>query len=50
MVLRFSNLVSLLSYERLANKSALFISFTGLTIKEFDDIYHKQIVKSIVLD
>jgi DDE superfamily endonuclease len=35
----------LLSYERLVKKPALFKSFTGLTIIEFDDIYNKQIVK-----
>jgi Helix-turn-helix of DDE superfamily endonuclease/DDE superfamily endonuclease len=35
----------LLSYERLSKKPLLFKSFTGLTIKEFDDIYNKQIVK-----
>jgi Helix-turn-helix of DDE superfamily endonuclease/DDE superfamily endonuclease len=35
----------LLSYERLFKKPTLFKSFTGLTIKEFDDIYNKQIVK-----
>ena len=37
--------LSLLSYERLFKKPTLFKSFTGLTIKEFDDIYNKQIVK-----
>jgi hypothetical protein len=37
--------LSLLSYERLSGKPALFKSFTGLTIKEFVDIYNKQIVK-----
>ena len=35
----------MLSYERLFKKPALFKSFTGLTIKEFDDIFNKQIVK-----
>jgi hypothetical protein len=35
----------LLSYERLSKKPLLFKSFTGLTVQEFDDIYHKQIVK-----
>ena len=35
----------MLSYERLFKKPLLFKSFTGLTIKEFDDIYNKQIVK-----
>ena len=29
----------MLSYERLAKKPLLFKSFTGLTIKEFDEIY-----------
>src|SRR3954470_20512087 len=29
----------------LSRKPLLFKSFTGLTIKEFDDIYNKQIVK-----
>src|SRR3954452_16885778 len=29
----------------LSKKPLLFKSFTGLTIKEFDDIYNKQIVK-----
>jgi hypothetical protein len=35
----------LLSYERLSRKPLLFKSFTGLTVKEFDDIYNKEIVK-----
>jgi hypothetical protein len=35
----------LLSYERLSKKPLLFKSFTGLTIKEFDDIYNKEIIK-----
>jgi hypothetical protein len=35
----------LLSYERLSKKPLLFKSFTGLTVKEFDDIYDKEITK-----
>ena len=35
----------LLSYERLSKKPLLFKSFTGLTVKEFDDIYKKEISK-----
>jgi hypothetical protein len=35
----------LLSYERLSRKPLLFKSFTGLTIKEFDDIYNREIIK-----
>ncbi len=35
----------MLSYERLSKKPLLFKSFTGLTIKEFDDIYNKEIAK-----
>jgi hypothetical protein len=35
----------LLSYDRLSKKPLLFKSFTGLTIKEFDDIYNKEITK-----
>ena len=35
----------LLSYERLSKKPLLFKSFTGLTIKEFDDICDKEITK-----
>jgi hypothetical protein len=35
----------LLSYDRLSKKPLLFKSFTGLTIKEFDDIYEREIVK-----
>jgi hypothetical protein len=35
----------LLSYERLSKKPTLFRSFTGLTIKEFNDIYNKHIIK-----
>ena len=35
----------MLSYERLSRKPLLFKSFTGLTVKEFDDIYNKEIVK-----
>jgi hypothetical protein len=31
----------LLSYERLSKKPLLFKSFTGLTVREFDDIYKK---------
>jgi hypothetical protein len=40
-----SFVLSLLSYERLSKKPLLFKSFTGLTIKEFDDIYNKEIIK-----
>ena len=35
----------MLSYDRLSRKPLLFKSFTGLTVKEFDDIYDKEIVK-----
>ena len=35
----------MLSYDRLSKKPLLFKSFTGLTVKEFDDIYGKEIVK-----
>jgi hypothetical protein len=35
----------LLSYERLSKKKLLFKSFTGLTIKEFDNIYYEEIIK-----
>ncbi len=35
----------MLSYERLSKKPLLFKSFTGLTVKEFDDIYNKEISK-----
>jgi hypothetical protein len=35
----------LLSYDRLSKKPLLFKSFTCLTIKEFDDIYEREIVK-----
>jgi hypothetical protein len=38
----------LISYDRLSRKPLLFKSFTGLTIPEFDDIYHKQITKRYV--
>ncbi|MER5175795.1 MAG: transposase family protein [Candidatus Nitrosocosmicus sp.] len=31
----------MLSYERLSKKPLLFKSFTGLTVKEFDDIYNE---------
>jgi len=31
----------LLSYESLSKKPILFKSFTGLTVREFDDIYKK---------
>src|SRR6478672_7677332 len=37
--------LSLLSYDKLSKKPLLFKSFTGLTVKEFDDIYNKKIVK-----
>lgn len=35
----------MLSYDRLSRKPRLFKSFTGLTVKEFDDIYDKEITK-----
>jgi Helix-turn-helix of DDE superfamily endonuclease len=35
----------LLSYDRLSKKPLLFKSFTGLTIKEFYDIYKKELSK-----
>jgi hypothetical protein len=35
----------LLSYIRLSKKPLLFKPFTGLTVKEFDDIYDKEITK-----
>jgi hypothetical protein len=35
----------LLSYERLSKKPALFKSFTGLSVQEFDEIYDKEITK-----
>ena len=35
----------MLSYDRLSKKPLLFKSFTGLTVKEFDEIYDKEIVK-----
>ncbi len=35
----------MLSYERLSKKPLLFKSFTGLNVKEFDDIYDKEISK-----
>ena len=35
----------LLSYYRLSTKPFLFKSFTGLTVREFDDIYDNGIVK-----
>ncbi len=41
----FPSVLSLLSYERLSKKPLLFKSFTGLTVKEFDDIYDKEIAK-----
>jgi len=37
----------LISYKRLSNKPLLFKSFTGLAIKEFDEIY-KEITKRYV--
>jgi hypothetical protein len=36
---------SLLAYDSLSKKPLLFKSFTGLTVKEFDDIYDKEITK-----
>jgi hypothetical protein len=38
----------LLSYNRLSKKPLLFKSFTGLTLKEFDEIYNKEITKRYV--
>ena len=35
----------MLSYDRLSKKPLLFKSFTGLTAKEFDDIYKKEMAK-----
>ncbi len=35
----------MLSYEKLSKKPLLFKSFTGLTVKEFDNIYNKEIAK-----
>jgi hypothetical protein len=35
----------LLSYDRLSKKPLLFKSFTGISVKEFDDIYNKEIAK-----
>ncbi len=37
--------LSLLSYDRLSKKPLLFKSFTGLTVKEFDNICDKEITK-----
>ena len=35
----------MLSYDRLSKKPLLFRSFTGLTVREFDDIYKKEMAK-----
>ena len=35
----------MLSYERLSRKPLLFKSFTGLSVHQFDDVYHQQIEK-----
>ena len=35
----------MVSYDRLSRKPLLFKSFTGLTVKEFDDIYDNGISK-----
>ena len=35
----------MLSYDRLSRKPLLFKSFTGLTVKEFDNIYKKEVAK-----
>jgi hypothetical protein len=35
----------LISYDGLSKKPLLFRSFTGLTAKEFDDIYKNEIAK-----
>ncbi|HEY6536129.1 MAG TPA: transposase family protein, partial [Candidatus Nitrosocosmicus sp.] len=37
--------LSLFSYDRLSKKPLFFKSFTGLTVKEFDDIYDNEIIK-----
>ena len=39
------SVLSLLSYKRLSKKPLLFKSFTGITVKEFDDIYDNKITK-----
>ncbi|HEY6534658.1 MAG TPA: hypothetical protein VIY08_02445 [Candidatus Nitrosocosmicus sp.] len=36
------------SYDRLSKKPLFFKSFTGLTIKEFDEMYDKEITKRYV--
>ncbi|MER5174284.1 MAG: hypothetical protein ABJB76_07555 [Candidatus Nitrosocosmicus sp.] len=35
----------MLSYDRLYTKPLLFKSFTDLKVKEFDNIYNKEITK-----
>ncbi len=46
MAISFSlTCLSLLSYDRLSKKPLLFKSFTGLTVREFDDIYDNEITK-----
>ena len=46
MVISLSiHVLSLLSYDRLSKKPLLFKSFTGLTVREFDEIYDKGIAK-----
>ncbi len=35
----------MLSHERLSKKPILFKSFTGLTVQEFNSIFHKEITK-----
>ncbi len=35
----------MLSYDRLSRKPILFKSFTGLTVREFDDIYDSEMAK-----
>jgi hypothetical protein len=37
--------LSLLSCDRLSKKPILFKSFTGLTVKEFNEIYDKEMAK-----
>jgi hypothetical protein len=39
----------LLSYARLSKKPLLFKSFTGLTVREFDDIYDNEMAKRYCL-
>ena len=45
MTISSSSTRPLISQERLFKKPLLFKSFTGLTLKEFDNIYDKEISK-----